>query len=101
MRSTILWIISVWVVCCPAVSVCAVDWLVKANGSGDFATIQSAIDNAETGDTILLEMATFTGPGNIGIEFKGKAVTVTGLGGPGDTIIDCANLDRGFRFVQG
>lgn len=73
---------------------------IKADGSGDYATIQAAIENASPGDTIKLEAATFTGTGNIGVDFLGKAVVVTGEAGADDTIIDCELLDRGFKFVS-
>jgi len=101
MRTLTVCVTTYWIVCNMAVSAWSADWLVKADGSGDFATIQSAIDSATSGDNIFLEMATFTGMGNIGVDFKGKAVVVAGLGGPDDTVIDCAHLDRGFKFVMG
>ena len=53
---------------------------------------------AAGGDIIELEAATFTGAGNIGVDFKGKAVTVSGAGIDA-TFIDCQSNDRGFKFV--
>ena len=76
----------------------AVTWTVNADGSGDFPDIQAAIDGATDGDIIELNAATFTGAGNIGVDFKGKAVTVNGAG-IGATVIDCESNDRGFKFV--
>ncbi len=51
-------------------------WIVKPDGTGDFITIQDAIDSASNGDEILLTDGTFTGVGNRDIEFKGKALTI-------------------------
>ena len=51
-------------------------FIVKADGSGDYATIQDAIDNATAGDEVVLQPGNYTGDGNRDIEFKGKAITV-------------------------
>jgi len=50
--------------------------LVRPDGSGDFATIQAALDAARDGDVIELADGTFTGEGNRDVHFLGKAVTV-------------------------
>ena len=60
--------------------------VVKANGTGAAATIQAAIDDATTGDTILLEPGTYIGVGNRDVDFIGKGVTVTSTGGAAVTI---------------
>lgn len=39
-------------------------WTVHPDGSGDFATIQSAVNFAGSGDIIALTSGTFTGPGS-------------------------------------
>jgi hypothetical protein len=67
---------------------------VRADASGDFPTIQAAIDAAVDGDVVILEPGTFTGLGNRDIDFLGKAITVRSVD-PEDpcvvaaTIIDC------------
>jgi len=49
---------------------------VDANGTGDYPTIQAAIDDANNGDTVEIQPGTYTGPGNGDINFKGKTITV-------------------------
>lgn len=80
---------------------------VDANGTGDYPTIQAAIDAATDGDIIILQPGTYTGPGNRDITFKGKAITVRSIE-PNDTnivagtVIDCNGTEvqphRGFYF---
>lgn len=75
---------------------------VLPDGSGDFPTIQAAVDAAENGDTIELEDGTFTGAGNRAIDFSGKAITVRSVSGdPQFCVIDCQALGRGFVFDSG
>ncbi|MCP4293493.1 MAG: T9SS type A sorting domain-containing protein [bacterium] len=78
-------------------------YVIQADGSGDFPTIQAAINIAATGDTIFLADGTFTGTGNRNIDYLGKAVTIAGLSGdPAVAIIDCQGSleqpQRGFYF---
>ena len=79
---------------------------VDANGTGDYPTIQTAIDDSNDGDVIVLCPGTYTGPGNRDIDFKGKAIAVRSSD-PNDrnavatTIIDCLSLGRGFYFHTG
>jgi hypothetical protein len=71
-----------------------------------YATIQNAIDNCNTGDIVILDPNTYTGPGNRDIDFKGLAITVRSVN-PNDpcivaaTIIDCNGTGRGFIFYNG
>jgi predicted outer membrane repeat protein len=77
-------------------------YLVCPDGSGDFLTIQNAIDAASDGDEIELCDATFSGEGNRGIDFAGKAVTVRSRSGNREAcVIDCEGADRGFSFISG
>jgi len=50
--------------------------IIKPDKSGDFATIQAAIDAAEDGDEIVLEQGIYTGAGNRDLNYKGKAITI-------------------------
>jgi len=71
---------------------------------GDAATIQQGIDLAVDGDTVLVADGTWSGPGNVDLDFGGRAITVRSLGGPEACVIDCFSLiadRRGFWFHNG
>jgi len=84
--------------------------VVKADGTGDYPTIQAAVDAAAGGDEIVLEPGTYTGQGDRDIDFAGKAVVVRSTD-PDDpavvaaTVLDCGGTasspHRGFRFASG
>jgi predicted outer membrane repeat protein len=73
-----------------AASLSAATWHVKADGSGDVATIMAAVSAAASGDTILLADGTFSGNGNRDIPVDYKSLTVRSASGDPDLcIIDC------------
>ncbi|MFC1573263.1 right-handed parallel beta-helix repeat-containing protein [Candidatus Eisenbacteria bacterium] len=81
-------------------------WIVNPEGTGDYATIQAAVNAAADGDTIALTDGTFTGPGNRDIDFAGKAIAVRSQSGDREAcIIDCDGSaiapHRGFHFYSG
>jgi hypothetical protein len=56
-------------------------YVVKPDGTGDFATIQAAVDAATDGDEIVLANGTFAGTGNVEIDFSGKAIAIRSQSG--------------------
>jgi parallel beta-helix repeat protein/predicted outer membrane repeat protein len=89
-----------------AIPATATTYLIRPDGTGDFPTIQAAIDVAVGGDIIELADGTFNGDGNRDIDYLGKAITIRSQGGdPENCVIDCegsyGDLHRGFRFHSG
>jgi predicted outer membrane repeat protein len=75
--------------------------LVRADDTGDFATIQDALDGSYDGDVIELEDGTYTGPGNRALVIGTKRVTLRSLGGdPSLCILDCEEAARGLVFTS-
>lgn len=79
-------------------------FVVRPDGTGDFPTIQNAINAAVDGDVIELADGTFLGDGNRDLSYLGKAITVRSQGGATNCIIDpegAPNLEHnGFRFTS-
>jgi hypothetical protein len=72
---------------------------VRPDGTGDFPTIQAAVDAARDDDEILLADGTFRGEGNRGIVVFAKALTIRSQSGDAATcIVDCEGVVRGFDF---
>ncbi len=73
---------------------------VRPDGTGDYPTIQAAIDAGA--EEILLTNGTFSGPGNRSIDFGGRDLIIRSENrNPRDCIIDCAGVGRGFDFHSG
>ena len=79
----------------------AAHYHLKADGTGDYATIQAAITAASSGDTIFCADGTYDGYGNDAIDFGGKNLILRSESNhPKYCIIDCLS-DRGFYFHSG
>ena len=68
---------------------------------GVYPTIQAAVNDAWTGDTVWVADGTYSGEGNIEIDFGGRAITVRSENGPPSCIIDCQGKGRAFSFQGG
>ena len=67
----------------------------------DQPTIQAGINAAGTGDEVVVTDGTWTGPGNVQLNFHGKAITVRSGNGPLHCIIDMENTARAALFSEG
>ncbi|MBN1511757.1 MAG: S8 family serine peptidase, partial [Phycisphaerae bacterium] len=68
---------------------------------GVYATIQAAIDDAGNGETVWVADGTYTGEGNMDLDFRGKAITLRSENGPLGCIIDCQEEGRAVYFHNG
>ncbi|MBZ5590850.1 MAG: discoidin domain-containing protein [Acidobacteriia bacterium] len=73
--------------------------------SAPFRTVQHAIDVATPGSRVIVLEGRYTGPGNVNLDFRGKAITVEGRA-PGDpacvraTILDAEGQGVVARFIH-
>lgn len=78
---------------------------VSADGTGEYPTIQAAVNAAVDGDVILLGDGTFSGDGNWDVEIIDKDVTIgSESGDPTRVVIDCedgSEQHRAFVLVGG
>jgi len=74
----------------PSALAAAETYTVLPDGSGDFATIQAAVDEALDGDVILLGNGIFTGDGNRDVDYRAREITIRSLeGNAGLCIVEC------------
>lgn len=71
---------------------------VGLDGNSEYSNISAAVDAAGPDDTILLADGFYTGPGNRGVTIN-KPLTIRGIGGPEQCIIDCEGVTRAFTVV--
>jgi hypothetical protein len=62
----------------------AVTYVVKPDSTGDFPTIQDAVEAAADGDEIVLADGVYRGYGNRNIDYLGRAITVRSMSGNPD-----------------
>ena len=67
----------------------------------EYGTIQAGLTAASDGDTVLVSAGTYTGQGNLNLDFQGKAIVLTSAGGAENTIIDCRESERAVIFDSG
>lgn len=87
------WKSPIIVLCLCLISACAASGsvhLIRPDGTGDFPTIQEAIDSVAPGDTIDLADGVFTGPGNRDLHTDGRSLTIRSQSGDSTAcVIDC------------
>ena len=66
-----------------------------------YAVIQDGIDVAADDYTVLVADGLYVGPGNMEIDFKGKAIRVKSENGYNNCIIDCQDEGHGIIFQSG
>lgn len=77
---------------------------VRPDGTGDYPTIQAAMDAASDGDVVLLTAGTFTGPGNTEVFFNppsGGGLTIRSESGAAATTIDATGKTFGIYPSNG
>jgi hypothetical protein len=78
----------------------AATWHVVPGGGGDATTIQAGINLASNGDVVMVASGTYTGAGNVNVNFNGKNITVISESSAQFTTIDCQNAAAAFVFNQ-
>jgi predicted outer membrane repeat protein len=74
-------------------------YVVKANGTGDYADIRSAVGQLNDGGTIALTDGTYTGSGNRTIDYLGKKIAIFSSTGLAEScVIDCQDAGQGVLF---
>ena len=77
-------------------------YTIHPDGSGDYPTLQDAIDAASDGDVIELTDGMFHGAGNRNLDCLGKEITIRSQSGdPWTCTINSGYQGRGFNFHSG
>ena len=91
-------LVTLFALLCLAATATAATLHVSADGSGEYATIQAALNAAADGDVIELGPGTYAGWGNYNLEFYDD-VTLRGTGDPALTVLD-ARPGRAFNLAE-
>ena len=69
----------------------------------EYPTVQTAVDAASDGDTILIADGVYSGPGNISIQWNAtkKHLVIMSENGRDHCTLDCMEEGRGFTLVNG
>ena len=78
----------------------AATYVVQPDGSGDFTTIQDALNAASNGDVICLGDGAFTGAGNKDLDPGGVDIVIQPLPGA-SPVINCEGSGRAFHIHSG
>ena len=101
----VVFVAAICLLIAPAGAVKATTYLVLPDGSGDFPTIQAAIDGVGEGDVIELGDGTFQGTGNHDVYFNKDIVLRSAGDNPDLCIIDCEGdaetYQRGISIAGG
>lgn len=79
---------------------------VDCNGGADSNNIQAAINEANNGDTIIVQPGRYAGSGNQDIDFLGKAITLCSIDSDDPCIVATTIIDinftnhRGIKFIR-
>lgn len=76
-------------------------FIVALDGTGDFDTIQAAIDATVEGDIVEVADGVYTGPGNRDLTFPEWPITVRSANGPEFCTIDCMGEGRAATISSG
>lgn len=90
-------LISVIMFCLFTVSTFAAEININADGTGDYPTIQAAINASADGDVIILQPGYYIGEGNRDIDFLGKAITVRSTDPNNDYIVENTAIEGEFE----
>jgi len=74
---------------------------VNWNGSADFETIGEAMDQAVTGDTVMVAPGTYAGENNRSLSFRNESFTVMSEGGRRSVTVDGGGEETCFVFGLG
>ncbi len=67
----------------------------------DYGDIKSAVSSASHGDTVVVRAGTYSGSGNTDVDFLGLAITLLGVEGAENTVVDCGDSARALYFHCG
>ena len=68
---------------------------------GQFQDIQTAVNAALEGDTVMIAEGTYTGVGFMDIELTGRNIVITSESGPDECILDMQSLGRALYIHDG
>jgi len=74
---------------------------VNPDGSGDFTSIQEAVDAADDGDWVLVSPGIHTEPGGQVVDLVGKDIILRATGTAQETILDGEGMRRGIYCGNG